>query len=72
MGEIYSCYTPKSIYKYFKENELDIKAIDNDKMWYSIPANFNDPFDCSFYINKCFSNLIDSEANLRKVFKRHV
>lgn len=71
VGEIYSCYAPKSLFKYYRGNDLDIDAIEGHKMWYSIPAYFNDPFDCSFYVdlNKCFNNIIDSDVSLREACK---
>lgn len=49
---IYNCLAPKTLFKYFSDNDYNIDNITNDTMWYSSPACFNDVFDVDFQIDK--------------------
>lgn len=51
-GIIYKLLAPKTLFKYYSDNEYSIDNITNDNMWYSSPACFNDVFDVDFQIDK--------------------
>ena len=44
---------PKSgkLYKYRSGTEKDIENLENDKIWVPKPDEFNDPYDCSLFID---------------------
>jgi hypothetical protein len=44
-----------SLYKYRAFNEYSLSNLKNDTIWLAKPESFNDPFDCSFAIDKTFS-----------------
>ena len=52
IGHYYHCYAPASIYKYYKDTTENFEAIKNNKMWYSVPSEFNDVFDCEIIVDK--------------------
>ena len=37
---------PPSIIKFFSDNDYNLNALREQKVWFSSPNNFNDPFDC--------------------------
>ena len=47
---------PNSLFKYFKASDRNIDAIKDNSVWLSCPTNFNDPYDCHFYIDLKNSN----------------
>lgn len=50
---------PATIYKYFRINENLYQLLINNKLWFSYPADFNDPYDCYFDFGK---NITEQEA----------
>ena len=56
VGYYYQCCAPAFLYKYYKDQSLNLDSVMSNKMWYSAPCNFNDAFDCDVAINdKLFS-----------------
>lgn len=64
----------QSLYKYRPFDAYTLQNIANETLWVSLPSSFNDPFDCSLYIDeskiseavkgalrikKCNSDIID-------------
>ncbi|MFK5890744.1 MAG: DUF2971 domain-containing protein [Flavobacteriaceae bacterium] len=45
-------FTPSRLYKYYGLNENNIDAIKNSYLYLNNPAEFNDPFDCSYNLIK--------------------
>ena len=41
-----------SLYKYRGFNTNSIKCLIDEVAWFSVPASFNDPFDCGIYLDK--------------------
>ena len=39
-------YTPKSLFKFYAPTSNSILDIKKQKLWFSHPSSFNDPFDC--------------------------
>lgn len=63
---------PKSLFKFRSaENNKAIDAFENDILYFSVPSNFNDPFDNSYYINKELGkrllDIVYSKDNLFKL-----
>lgn len=52
VGYYYQCYAPASLYKYYRDTSLNFEAMRDNKMWYSVPCNFNDVFDCDISIDE--------------------
>ena len=48
------------IYKYYSGNEYSIDSLKNQKLWFSKPNEFNDPFDTNMGIIDVFSDFKDS------------
>jgi Protein of unknown function (DUF2971) len=44
-------YMPKSIFKYRKVDLYSIENLRNEKIWLASPKDFNDPYDCSVYLD---------------------
>ena len=42
---------PKSLFRYRSFSAYSLGELVNQTMWYSSPANFNDPFDCALTID---------------------
>jgi len=42
---------PRSIFKYREVNVNSIKNLENDTVWIADPRSFNDPYDCSSFID---------------------
>lgn len=45
-------FLPNALYKYRECNENSFSAFFEDRIYFNTPSNFNDPFDCSVYIDK--------------------
>ena len=52
VGSYYQYYAPAFFYKYYRDQSLNLDAVMSNKMWYSAPCNFNDPFDCDIAIDE--------------------
>ena len=52
VGYYYKCQAPAFLYKYYKDNEWSLENLNNGKMWFSAPCNFNDVFDCSITVDE--------------------
>lgn len=52
VGSYYQYYAPTFFYKYYRDQSLNLDAVMSNKMWYSAPCNFNDPFDCDIAIDE--------------------
>ena len=52
VGYYYKCQAPAFLYKYYKDNEWSLENLNNGKMWFSAPCNFNDIFDCSITVDE--------------------
>lgn len=74
IGYYYDTEAPKSLYKYYADNEQNTEAIFNNKMWYSAPICFNDPYDCDFAIDESatIKSLLCSIARETKMKKGSV
>lgn len=48
------------IYKYYSGNEYSIDSLKNQKLWFSKPNEFNDPFDTNMGIIDVFADFKDS------------
>ena len=44
-------HAPDSLYRYRRGTEKDIENLRENKIWMSIPSEFNDPFDFKVYVN---------------------
>ena len=51
VGYYYKCQAPASLYKYYKDNKWSIENLNDSKIWFSAPCNFNDVFDCSITVD---------------------
>lgn len=69
VGYYYHCQAPASLYKYYKDTELNFESIKTSKMWFSAPYNFNDVFDCSITVDerKIFENSLKMYQGQRRV-----
>lgn len=52
VGYYYKCQAPASLYKYYKDDKWSLENLNNGKMWFSAPCNFNDVFDCSITVDE--------------------
>lgn len=52
IGYYYETVAPKHLYKYYADSEQSVETVFNNKMWYSAPSCFNDPYDCDFSIDE--------------------
>ena len=52
IGYYYEERAPKYLYKYYRDNQRNVDAVFNNKMWYSAPISFNDPYDCDFALDE--------------------
>lgn len=71
IGLDYLCSTPKFLYKYYSNTTLNFETVQNNKMWYSAPCKFNDPFDCDIFINndELFNSSLQLLPNNEKIKK---
>ena len=60
VGYYYQCCAPAFLYKYYRDQPLNLNSVMSNKMWYSAPRNFNDAFDCDIAIDEqaIFNNLL--------------
>lgn len=70
IGKYYQYSAPASLYKFYSDIDLNLESIKNNKMWYSAPCNFNDPFDCDIAIDhekifQCMLTLVPENSELR-------
>lgn len=52
VGYYYQYCAPAFLYKYYRDQSLNLDSVMSNKMWYSAPYNFNDAFDCDVAINE--------------------
>lgn len=52
VGYYYQYCAPAFLYKYYRDQSLNLDSVMSNKMWYSAPCNFNDAFDCDVAINE--------------------
>lgn len=52
VGYYYQCCAPVFLYKYYRDQSLNLDSVMSNKMWYSAPRNFNDPFDCDIAVDE--------------------
>lgn len=57
VGYYYQCCAPAFLYKYYRDQPLNLNSVMSNKMWYSAPRNFNDAFDCDIAIDEHLSNI---------------
>lgn len=59
IGQYYLNCAPISLYKYFRDKDLYLNNVRNNKLWYSSPCNFNDVYDCDIFFDdkKIFESL---------------
>ena len=71
VGYYYQCCAPAFLYKYYKDQSLNLDSVMSNKMWYSAPCNFNDAFDCDVAINEqaIFNNILPTISSGRPVRK---
>lgn len=50
--QYYLNYAPVSLYKYFRDTDLNLDNLKNNKLWFSSPCKFNDVFDCDVFVDK--------------------
>lgn len=71
VGYYYQCCAPAFLYKYYKDQSLNLDSVMSNKMWYSAPCNFNDAFDCDVAINEqaIFNNILPIISGGRTIRK---
>ncbi|WP_317322320.1 DUF2971 domain-containing protein [Subdoligranulum variabile] len=52
VGYYYQYCAPAFLYKYYRDQALNLDSVMSNKMWYSAPCNFNDAFDCDVAIDE--------------------
>ena len=52
VGYYYQCCAPAFLYKYYRDQPLNLNSVMSNKMWQSAPHNFNDAFDCDIAIDE--------------------
>lgn len=69
VGYYYQCCAPASIYKYYPNTERKLSEVKENKMWYSAPSKFNDPFDCEFMMSeeKIFQYMLQNVPGKRSI-----
>lgn len=59
---------PEHLYKFQKLNEQTLRNLKNDILYFSVPASFNDPFDCSaLNLNAMFT-----DNTVIEIFRRYL
>ncbi len=61
-GMYYQCSAPETLYKFYSDNQQNLDAVFNNKMWYSSPSEFNDVFDCEITVDK--KSILDSALKM--------
>jgi len=71
VGYYYQCCAPAFLYKYYREQSLNLDSVMANKMWYSAPCNFNDAFDCDIAIDEqaIFNNLLPAISGGKPIRK---
>ena len=71
VGYYYQCCAPAFLYKYYKDQSLNLDSVMSNKMWYSAPCNFNDAFDCDIAIDEqaIFNNLLPAISGGKTIRK---
>lgn len=63
------CCAPISLYKYYKDTLLNLETVKSNKIWYSLPCNFNDVFDCNIFLeeDKFIKDFLSSISNKTEI-----
>lgn len=71
VGYYYQCCAPAFLYKYYRDQPLNLNSVMSNKMWYSAPRNFNDTFDCDIAIDEqaIFNNLLPTISGGKTIRK---
>ena len=71
VGYYYQCCAPAFLYKYYRDQPLNLNSVMSNKMWYSAPRNFNDAFDCDITIDEqaIFNNLLPAISGGKTIRK---
>src|SRR5699024_4397249 len=71
VGYYYQCCAPAFLYKYYRDQPLNLNSVMSNKMWYSAPHNFNDAFDCDIAIDEqaIFNNLLPAISGGKTIRK---
>lgn len=71
VGYYYQCCAPAFLYKYYRDQPLNLNSVMSNKMWYSAPRNFNDAFDCDIAIDEqaIFNNLLPAISGGKTIRK---
>ena len=71
VGYYYQCCAPSFLYKYYRDQSLNLDSVMSNKMWYSAPCNFNDAFDCDIAIDEqaIFNNLLPAISGGKPIHK---
>ena len=48
---VYMNKVPRYIYKYTSINDNTLENLEKNQLWFSLPEDFNDPFDCQFVLD---------------------
>lgn len=58
---------PLSLIKFFNDSNYNLNALKQQKIWFSSPHYFNDPFDCAVnidFVDAAYKDLIEMNNNL--------
>lgn len=58
---------PSSLIKFFNDSNYNLDALKQQKIWFSSPYYFNDPFDCAINIDfegAAYKDLVEMNSNL--------
>lgn len=71
VGYYYQYCAPAFLYKYYRDQSLNLDSVMSNKMWYSAPCNFNDAFDCDVAIDEqaIFNNILPIISGGRAIRK---
>lgn len=71
VGYYYQYCAPAFLYKYYRDQSLNLDSVMSNKMWYSAPCNFNDAFDCDVAIDEqaIFNNILPLISGGRAIRK---
>lgn len=71
VGYYYQYCAPAFLYKYYRDQSLNLDSVMSNKMWYSAPHNFNDAFDCDIAIDEqaIFNNLLPAISGGKTIRK---
>lgn len=61
---------PKSLFRYRSVSEFSMSALLEDKIYFSKPIDFNDPYDCLYHVSATFvDDLIAQEFSNEKILE---